>query len=65
MIRYKSSKQLNLDGFVLPFRGKLKADNRWVKWSQVTPWDELATGYYQTMNGSQRRSCKDARLVMR
>jgi transposase, IS5 family len=64
MIRYKSSKQLNLEGFILPFGGKLKAENRWVKWSQVIPWDDLAKGYYQTMNSSQGRPCKDARLVI-
>lgn len=64
MIRYKSSRQLSLDGFVLPFGGELKADNRWVKWSVVIPWDELARGYYQKMNADQGRPCKDARLII-
>ena len=64
MIRYKSSRQLDLEGFVLPFGGRLKEDNRWVKWSQVIPWDELATVYYKTMNADQGRPCKDARLVI-
>ena len=63
MIRYKSSRQLSLDGFNLPFGGKLNSENRWVKWSSVIPWDGLAVGYYRTMNGDQGRPCKDARLV--
>lgn len=64
MIRYKSNRQLNLEGFVLPFGGRLKEENRWVKWSQIIPWDELAQVYYRTMNAGQGRPCKDARLVI-
>jgi len=64
MIRYKSSRQLSLDGFSLPFGGKLNPENRWVKWSEVIPWDELAIAYYRTMNAKQGRPGKDARLVI-
>jgi len=64
MIRYKSSRQLNLEGFVLPFGGELEADNRWVQWSKIIPWDELAAGYYQKMDADQGRPCKDARLII-
>jgi IS5 family transposase len=64
MIRYKSSRQLSLDGFSLPFGGKLNPDNRWVRWSEVIPWDELAVAYYQTMDAKQGRPGKDARLVI-
>ena len=64
MIRYVSSKQLNLEGFSLPFGGSLNPENRWVKWSHVIPWDDLAACYYQTMNPSKGRPGKDARLVI-
>jgi len=64
MIRYKSSRQQSLEGFHLPFGGKLKADNRWVKWSNTIPWDDLASGYYKSMSSSQGRPGKDARLVI-
>jgi transposase, IS5 family len=64
MIRYKSSRQLSLEGFVLPFGGELESDNRWVQWSEIIPWDELATGYYQKMDADHGRPCKDARLVI-
>jgi transposase, IS5 family len=46
MIRYSDSRQLNLEGFVLPFDCKLNPENRWVKWSKVLPWDGLAAEYY-------------------
>lgn len=64
MIRYTSSKQLSLEGFILPFGGELKADNRWVKWSKVIPWDDLAVHYYKSMDSQNGRPCKDARLVI-
>ena len=64
MIRYKSTRQLSLEGFSLPFGGKLNPDNRWVKWSLVIPWDELASGYYKSMSATQGRPGKDARLVI-
>ena len=64
MIRYTSSKQLSLEGFTLPFGGHLNPKNRWVKWSEVIPWDGLAAGYYRTMNSDKGRPCKDARLVI-
>ena len=38
MIRYKSSRQISLEGFHLPFGGKLSPENRWVKWSEAIPW---------------------------
>lgn len=64
MIRYKSSRQLSLEGFSLPFGGKLNPENRWVRWSEVIPWDELAVAYYHTMDAKQGRPGKDARLVI-
>ncbi len=64
MIRYRSSRQLGLTGFHLPFGGELNSDNRWVKWSEAIPWDGLATGYYSTMATTQGRPCQDARLVI-
>ena len=64
MIRYTSSKQLSLEGFKLPFGGELNPENRWVKWSEHIPWDDLAVGYYSTMNGSKGRPGKDARMVI-
>lgn len=64
MIRYTSSKQLSLDGFSLPFGGELNPNNRWVKWSKVIPWDDLAACYYKTMESRKGRPGKDARLVI-
>ena len=64
MIRYTSDRQLTLEGFTLPFSGKLSPKNRWIKWHKVIPWDELATRYYRTLDTNQGRPAKDARLVI-
>jgi len=64
MITYKSQKQLTLEGFETPFEVKLDADNRWVRFSQCIPWDELASGYYQNLSSTHGRPAKDARLVI-
>ena len=64
MIRYRSHKQLSLDGFDWPFQTALDGNNRWVKLSECIPWDELAAGYYKALSEVQGRPAKDARLVI-
>jgi len=64
MIRYKSQKQMTLDGFETPFQIKLDESNRWVKMSGCIPWDELALGYYRCLSSDKGRPAKDARLVI-
>lgn len=64
MIRYTSDNQLNLEGFVLPFGGKLNPENRWIQWHKGIPWDELAARYYRTLSPDQGRPAKNARLVI-
>ncbi|MCX5869029.1 MAG: transposase [Deltaproteobacteria bacterium] len=64
MIRYTSERQLSLDGFILPFGGKLNPTNRWVKLSGTIPWDDLVKGYHKKMNADQCRPAKNGRLVI-
>ncbi|MCP5197381.1 MAG: transposase [Gammaproteobacteria bacterium] len=64
MIRYRSHKQLSLVEFDWPFQTKLDKNNRWVKLSEIIPWDEWAEGYYRGLSDTQGRPTKDARLVI-
>ena len=64
MIRYTSERQLSLEGFTLPFGGKLNPENRWVKLGRRIPWDELSKGYYKKMSADRGRPAKNARLVI-
>jgi len=61
MIREEEDRQLT---FILPFGGRLKPDNRWVKLSAVVPWDDLESAYNSVMNMKEGRPCKPARLVI-
>lgn len=45
MYRKRDRKQVSIDEFITPFGGKLSADNRWVKLSQVIPWDRIEDRY--------------------
>ena len=64
MIRYTSERQIPLEGFVLPFGGRLNSENRWVKLGERIPWDDLAQGYYKEMSAGRGRPAKNARLVI-
>ena len=45
MYRKRDREQVSIDEFITPFGGKLSADNRWVKLSQVIPWDKIEDRY--------------------
>jgi transposase, IS5 family len=64
MIRYTSDRQLTLEGFSLPFGGKLNPENRWIKRHKVIPWDEFASRYHRILDPRQGRPAKNARLVI-
>ena len=47
---YKNNeKQLKFEDFYLPFGGKLRSDNRWVKLSKLIPWHEFEELYARTL----------------
>ncbi|MCW2279477.1 DDE family transposase [Heliophilum fasciatum] len=41
----KPSPQMTIDDFILPFSGKLSAENRWVQLARIIPWDEIGKHY--------------------
>jgi hypothetical protein len=49
-----NQRQLEFEDFHLPFGGKLRSDNRWVKMAKFIPWDEFEKAY--------RKSFKSTRL---
>ncbi len=67
MVRYISEKRLTIEEpkrsgarrsqFKTPFQQQLSADNRWVKLSQVVPWDEFASAYMPMMDSRQGPCC--------
>lgn len=49
-----NQRQLEFEDFHLPFGGKLRSNNRWVKMAKFIPWDEFEKAY--------RKSLKNTRL---
>ncbi|QRX64127.1 transposase [Dysgonomonadaceae bacterium zrk40] len=64
MIRYKSSRQLSISEFKMPFEAKLDENNRWVVLSKIVPWEEFARLYYKNFKSKRGAPTKDARLVL-
>ncbi len=50
---YKNNeKQLKFEDFYLPFGGKLRSDNRWVKLAKLIPWHDFEELYARTLAGA-------------
>ena len=62
MVRYTSERQLPLEGFVLPFGGKLNPENCWMNLGRRIPWDDLAKGYHKKVSIGRGIPAKNARL---
>jgi len=60
----KREKQLHLEGFVLPFEGKLRADNRWVKLAKIIPWDTIEDRYAKLFTSNRGQVAKPVRMAL-
>ena len=47
-----NQKQLKFEDFYLPFGGRLRSDNRWVKLAKLIPWHEFEELYASTLAGT-------------
>jgi len=63
MYRSADKNQLTMDEFMLPFGGYLSADNRWVKISQLIPWDVVEAEYAKSMCEVEGRESLPARMA--
>ena len=60
----KPSAQMSVYDFVLPFSGKLKANNRWVKLANLIPWDEIEEEYAKLFPNPIGNVAKPARMAL-
>jgi len=51
MYRKRDRDQATIDDFIVPFGGKLNADNRWVKMAKLMPWDMIEDIYAKSFKG--------------
>ena len=49
-----NQKQLQFEDFYLPFGGKLRSDNRWVKLAKFIPWQDFEPGYAKSLASSDK-----------
>ena len=47
-----NQRQLEFEDFHLPFGGKLRSDNRWVKMAKFIPWEEFEPAYRKAFTQS-------------
>ncbi len=64
MVKYDSDRQLTIEEFKTPFQSSLMADNRWVKLSQLVPWDKFASAYMSLMTADFGRPAISPRIVL-
>src|SRR5690606_22609519 len=61
---YVSPNQLTICGFETPFEQALTSENRWVRLSNLLPWDKLATQYDKLFKSSEGRRPLNGRIVI-
>ncbi|TLM99895.1 IS5 family transposase [bacterium] len=60
----KLEKQLYLEEFVLPFEGRLRADNRWVQLAKIIPWDTIEDRYAKHFTSNRGQVAKPVRMAL-
>jgi len=60
----KMDKSGRFENFLLPFDGKLKKDNRWVKLADAIPWNDLEEIYGQKFSPKMGRPGLSARIAI-
>lgn len=60
----KPNPQLTIDDFILPFAGKLSAENRWVQLAKIIPWDEIEEEYSFMFPSDRGNVAKPVRMAL-
>lgn len=60
----KPSLQLTIEDFILPFSGKLSAENRWVQLAKIIPWDEIEKEYAFMFPSDRGNVAKPVRMAL-
>lgn len=63
MLSTKDPNQLKFEAFKTPFEIKMNRNNRWVRLSEIMPWEEMIGIYAKSMSNFGRPTI-DARIVI-
>ena len=64
MINYEPQSQLKIFEFENPFDTHLDIENRWVKLSNILPWDDLVSIYTKSLSSVSGRMSIDCRVAV-
>ena len=64
MYRSSSPGQLSFADFYLPFGGKLSGDNRWVRLSELIPWETIEIAYAEQFSDAIGAPGKSVRMAL-
>lgn len=64
MYRKKDRAQPEFVDFYLPFGGKLRADNRWVKLAELMPWEQIEERYARLFDEDTGAPALSARIAV-
>lgn len=64
MYRTSSPGQLSFENFYLPFGGKLSGENRWVKLSELIPWETVEAEYAGQFSANLGAPAKSFRVAL-
>ncbi len=64
MYRKSSPGQLSFENFYLPFSGKLSSENRWVKLTEMIPWEEFESVYAEQFSEDMGAPAKRFRMAL-
>ncbi len=55
--------QISMEEFFLPFGGRLRKDNRWVRLAGIMPWDRIEEIYIQNLSDETGRPALNSRIA--
>jgi hypothetical protein len=64
MYKAKNKEQLEFENFYIPFGGKLRSDNRWIRLAKIIPWEELETHYACLFSKDMGAPAKTFRMAL-
>lgn len=59
-----STDQMVIEDYVLPFEGKLDANNRWVTLAEIIPWEQIEKEYAELFPSSTGTVAKPLLLFL-
>lgn len=60
----KTAEQPEFENFYLPFAGRLKSDNRWIKLSKMIPWEKIEEKYSKNFSNNMGAPAKSVRIAL-